>query len=87
MGNSFATREISRALMDEQAKTQLLYDHFNYILSMDAQGNYDLEIVANHSAAYYMVKHRLTGEEVRLYKQRGKTFIDDLANRYRHHGQ
>ena len=70
--------------MVDKSRKELLYDHFNYSLYVDDLGNYDLEIVANHSAFYYLVDHRLTAEEVEKYKKRGKKFIDSLANKYRY---
>lgn len=70
--------------MNDKPKKQLLYDHFNYDLSVDEEGNDDLEVIANHSAFYYTVDHRLTDEEVQKYKKRGKKFIDALANKCRY---
>jgi hypothetical protein len=76
--------EFSKARMEEKAKKQVLHEDFNYWLWLDAEGNYDLEILANHSAFYYMVEHRLTTEETQQYRKRGKKFIDALANKYRY---
>ncbi len=73
--------------MSDKSKKQLLYDHFNYILSLDEEGNYDLEVLANHSAAYYLVEHRLSVEEIHEYKKLGKAYIETLANTYRHETQ
>jgi phage gp36-like protein len=70
--------------MSEKPRTELLYDHFNYILFLEDERDYVLEVVANNSAAYYLVEHRLTDEEIQTYKQRGKKFIDVLANKYRY---
>ncbi|MBI3832084.1 MAG: hypothetical protein HY291_21360 [Planctomycetes bacterium] len=62
---------------------EVLYDHFNYKLYECEDGSYELEIVANKSAAYYIYAHVLTDGETSLYKKRGKKYIDALANKYR----
>ena len=69
--------------MDDKSRKEVLYEHFNYVLWLDAAGHYDLEIVANNCAAYYMVEHRLTAAEVDRYRKSGKRFIESLANKYR----
>jgi len=69
--------------MSDESRKEILYDHFNYVLWLDQAGNYDLEIVANNSAAYYMVEHRLTPDEVKRYRKSGKRFVESLANKYR----
>jgi hypothetical protein len=69
--------------MANESRKEILYDHFNYVLWLDDAGNYDLEIIANNSAAYYTIGHRLTSEEADRFRKSGKRFIEGLANKYR----
>lgn len=69
--------------MGIESRKELAYDHFNYVLFVDDEGNYDFQVIGNNSAAYYTIDYRLTPDEIQKYHKRGKKFLGSLANRCR----
>ena len=62
---------------------ELASDPSNYRLTETAGGAWVIDVLANHSAAYYLVTHELTDVERQRYRARGKAFLDRLANSLR----
>jgi hypothetical protein len=65
-------------------RQEILYDEYNYFLYRSAAGEYQLEVLANQSAFYFLIAHVLTDDEVAAWKRRGKRSLNSLANRIRH---
>ena len=68
---------------DHRDKRELEFDESNFVLYELAPGQLELQVVANQSACYYFIIHRLSAAEVDAYTRRGKAVLIGLANRVR----
>lgn len=68
---------------DNCEKRELDFDESNFVLYELAPGQLELQVVANQSACYYFIIHRLSAAEADAYARHGKAALIRLANRVR----
>ena len=69
------------------SRREIDFDESNFVLYELADGGMEIHVMANQSAAYYFIEHRLDAGEIVRYRSRGRAALMVLANRVRRQGK